>query len=183
MNKQMIRSAAAAALATGLTFGIGHADEEDGMDLIMQAKQTLEQCYDVTEECRGDVAAAAGVLIFPEVLKADLLLGGAGGNGVLMVDGEPQGFYDIGKASIGLQAGIDEMAVIYVLEDLDNLREVQDGSKWDVAFETGLTLFTANADAVAEAGDTEVYVFDADGLNAEIDVTALRIWRDGENAY
>jgi lipid-binding SYLF domain-containing protein len=181
METMMIRSAAAA-LAAGLSFGAAQA-EEDGASLIAQAKQTLQQCFDVTEECAADVAAAEGVLVFPEVLKADLLLGGAGGNGVLMVDGEPQGFYDIGKASIGLQAGIDEMAVVYVLEDLDNLREVKDGSKWDVAFETGLTLFAANADAVAEAGSTEVYIFDADGLNMEIDVAALRVWRDEENAY
>lgn len=180
LTRRLIGSVAGLALAIGAAPAF--ADEEDGADLIMQAKETLKQCEMVAEGCSEMVANAAGVLVFPEVLKADLIIGGAGGNGVLMVGGEPVGFYDIGKASIGLQAGIDESAMVYVFNDTEALMDLRDGDEWEAGATAGITVIKANADARIQSGDTAVYVFDADGLNAEISVDTFRIWEDRENA-
>ena len=155
---------------------------ETGTDLQMQAKDMLERCQAISESCMENTKDAAGILVFPEVLKADLIVGGAGGNGVLMVDGQPVGYYDIGKASIGLQAGIDEKAMVYVFRDEESLASLTDGEEWEVGINAGVTLITANADAVAETGEPLLYAFDADGLVAEFNINTFRIWEDPENA-
>jgi lipid-binding SYLF domain-containing protein len=157
------------------------ADEEDGLQLIAKAEAMMDRCAEVDDRCGPAMANAAGVLVFPEVLKADLIIGGAGGNGVLMVDGEPAGYYDIGKASVGLQAGIDEAAVIYVFDTAEALADLTDGEEWEMGISAGATVIEASADARAETGDPAIFVFDADGLNVEFNVNALRIWQDEDN--
>lgn len=176
-----ILKALGATSALALVSGAACA-EEDSLSLLMQAEETMQQCIDVTEVCGEAIESAAGVLVFPEVLKADLIIGGAGGNGVLMIDGEPTGFYDIGKASVGLQAGIDEMGMVFAVQDEETLNDIQEGDDWEVGATMGVTLIATNADAMTASSDTTAFVLDADGLNAEVDVTVFRIWQDPENA-
>jgi lipid-binding SYLF domain-containing protein len=64
--------------------------------------------------------SAHGVLIFPRLVKAGLVFGGEGGNGVLLVrapDGawSAPAFYSIGAGSVGLQIGYQETSVVLVL--------------------------------------------------------------------
>ncbi|MEE4208982.1 MAG: lipid-binding SYLF domain-containing protein [Parvularcula sp.] len=178
----MLKMMGATALAASFVFAApAHADEEDGAQLLIKAQEMMDRCAEIDDRCGPAMQNAAGVLVFPEVLKADLIVGGAGGNGVLMVDGEPAGFYDIGKASVGLQAGIDESAVIYVFETEESLADLTDGDEWEMGISAGATVIKASADARAETGDPAIFVFDADGLNVEFNVNALRIWEDEEN--
>lgn len=48
---------------------------------------------------------AAGVLVFPKVIKAGFLLGVQGGHGALRTKGETTGYYETVAVSYGLQAG------------------------------------------------------------------------------
>ena len=48
---------------------------------------------------------AKAVLVFPEIIKAAFLVGAQSGNGVLLEDGKPVGYYNISAASFGFQAG------------------------------------------------------------------------------
>ena len=88
---------------------------------------------------------ARGVLILPSVIKAGLIYGGQGGNGVLLAReadggwGSPA-FYTLGGGSIGLQIGVQEAAIILVFMNDKALK---------AAIDTGLTL---GADATAAAG-------------------------------
>lgn len=179
MNKFLMSAVATTAL---LGFNPAAADEEDGMKLLQGAKEAMERCEMVAPECGADMDEAAGVLVFPEVLHAHLLVGGAGGNGVLMVDGTPAGYYDIGKASAGLQVGVDENAIVYVFRDDESLAQLTDGDEWEYGASAGATVGQSNADAKAVSDDPVVYAFDADGLNGEVNISLLRIWEDAENA-
>jgi SH3 domain-containing YSC84-like protein 1 len=75
---------------------------------------------------------ARGVLIFPRVIKAALLFGGEGGNGILLAR-RPDGgwsapaFYSIGAGSIGFQLGYQEATVVLVLMNESTLLSVIDG--------------------------------------------------------
>lgn len=71
---------------------------------------------------REALANAKGVLIFPKVLKAGFILGGAGGTGVLMVRDESTGhwvgpaFYTMSTASLGLQAGASSAEMVMIVQ-------------------------------------------------------------------
>ncbi|MDR3641112.1 MAG: lipid-binding SYLF domain-containing protein [Humidesulfovibrio sp.] len=116
---------------------------------------------------------ARGVLILPSVIKAGLIYGGQGGNGVLLsreADGSwsSPAFYTLGGGSIGLQIGVQEAAIVLVFMNDKSFR---------AAIDTGLTL---GADATVAAGTEgltgevasthafkDVYYFaDVDGLFA-----------------
>ena len=179
----LLRHMRYAALAAPVALlGSAALAEGDGTELESQAEATLQECTAVADTCAEAIETAAGVLVFPEVLEADLIVGGAGGDGVLFADGEVQGYYDIGKASVGLQAGIDQKAMVLVFRDEQSLANLTDGSEWEVGAEAGITVVDASADSLTESGEPVVYVFDAEGLSADVDVNGLRIWEDDENA-
>lgn len=60
------------------------------------------------------LAKAAGVLVFPKVLKAGFAIGGEYGEGALRIDGETVDYYSTAAASIGFQIGAQSKAVILV---------------------------------------------------------------------
>ena len=49
---------------------------------------------------------AAGILVFPKIVKGGFIFGAQGGKGVLWVRKHVNGYYTIGAASFGLQAGV-----------------------------------------------------------------------------
>src|SRR5678815_5779951 len=55
---------------------------------------------------------AAGVLVFPSVINAGFGVGGEYGEGVLIIRGEPAGYYNIISASFGFQLGVQSRSVI-----------------------------------------------------------------------
>lgn len=88
---------------------------------------------------------ARGVLILPSVIKAGLIYGGQGGNGVLLsrsASGEwsAPAFYTLGGGSIGLQIGVQDATIVLVFMNDKALK---------AAIDTGMTL---GADATLAAG-------------------------------
>ncbi len=104
---------------------------------------------------------ARGVLILPSVIKAGLIYGGQGGNGVLLArdaDGSwsSPAFYTLGGGSIGLQIGVQEAAIVLVF---------MNDKAFKSALDTGLTL---GADATVAAG--------TEGLTGE--VASTHVFKD-----
>lgn len=188
-SKTLLRNstlaAGAAMIFAGLPAQADHHKEmdDDHMELKQEAMLTLDQCREIAETCAADIDAAAGVLVFPEVWKADLIVGGAGGEGLLIVDDKVKGKYDIGKASVGLQAGIDQSSMVWVFREQDALDELMDGDEWEVGAAAGATVVDADANAMSATGDPRIYILEAEGLNAELSVNALRIWEDDDYDY
>jgi len=97
---------------------------------------------------------ARGVLVLPSVIKAGLIYGGQGGNGVLLARDAATGswsspaFYTLGGGSIGLQIGVQEAAIVLVF---------MNDKAFTSAIDTGLTL---GADATVAAG--------SEGLTGEV---------------
>lgn len=189
LSKTLLRNSALAAGAAMIFAGMpaqadDHEDmDHDKMELKQEAMLTLDQCREIADTCAADIDAAAGVLVFPEVWKADLLIGGAGGEGLLFVEGKVTGKYDIGKASVGLQAGIDKSSMVWVFREEESLDELMDGDEWEVGAAAGATVVDADANAMAATGDPRIYIIEAEGLNAELSVSALRIWEDDDYDY
>jgi lipid-binding SYLF domain-containing protein len=68
----------------------------------------------------GYLKDAKGVLIFPQILKGGLIVGGSGGSGVLMIRNSENGtwsnpaFYTLGSVTFGLQIGGEAAEVIMI---------------------------------------------------------------------
>jgi len=88
---------------------------------------------------------AKGILVFPEVVKAGFVVGGEGGTGSLLIGGKPAGYYTIGAASIGLQAGAQKRDIIIAFMDDASLTKFQASEGWKVGADGSVTLIDVGA--------------------------------------
>src|SRR5690554_6320316 len=73
---------------------------------------------------------AAGVLVFPKVIKAGFGLGGEYGEGALLIDGEVADYYSTAAASIGLQLGAQSKSLLVVFLAEDSLKYFRNSKGW-----------------------------------------------------
>ena len=159
--------------------------EEQGLvenaELDQKVMMALQQCQQVEPTC-GETAA--GYLVFPDVTAVALGVGGEGGEGALVQNGQIVDYYNMGEASIGLQAGVAASSYVFRLQDAAALQQMQDDGEWSIGAESSLIIANADANAAAEAlGEgTILYVFNSEGLMADVSVDAMRIWKDENSA-
>ena len=123
----------------------------------------------------GDLLdTAAGVLVFPDVVKLGFGVGGEYGEGVLLVAGQPIGFYATSGASFGLPPGsrIKSEVVVFVSEVA--LQAFLERRSWQVG-EGGLVL--ANAPMRAGPEGMVGYVFSESGLVPGLTLDGAKITR------
>jgi lipid-binding SYLF domain-containing protein len=172
---------AAIAMTLGLaTLGGSLAQAAGSASLDKSVMSTLAQCRQISTSCSASADKALGLLVFPSVVKADLLVGGAGGEGALVENGKITGYYKIGAITAGLQAGIEKTSQVYAFQTAQSLAELKNGPDWKVGASAGVTVVEADANARGATGNVLAYIFDAKGLHAGISVDAFDVWKSGE---
>lgn len=81
------------------------ASAESAAGLAADGRTALNALYANSTKATRFGKTAVAILVFPKIIKAGLLIGGQGGEGVLFVHGKPTAYYKIGAVSYGLQAG------------------------------------------------------------------------------
>ena len=150
----------------------------ENAELDQKVMAALEQCRQAEPTCgKGGL----GYLVFPDVTSVAL---GEGGEGARVQNGQIVDYYNMGEASIGLQAGVSAASYVFKLRDQAALQQVQSDGEWSIGAETALVIANADANAAAEATgtDTMLYVFNAEGLMADVSVDAMRIRKDENSA-
>ena len=74
---------------------------------------------------------AKAVLVFPDVVKAGLIVGGEYGKGALRKDGKSLAYYNIASASFGLQIGAQAYAIVMVFLNDEALVKFRDSKGWE----------------------------------------------------
>ena len=90
---------------------------------------------------------AAGVLVFPGVVKAGFIIAGEGGQGALLIGGKIVAHYDIMSGSIGLQAGAEKKDIIMAFMDAASLKKFRDSNGWKAGADGSVTLINVGANA------------------------------------
>lgn len=91
------------------------------------------------------LAAAKGVLVLPEVVKAAFVLGGQYGEGALRVGEQTTGYYSYGGGSWGASIGIQKKDIILVFRDTDALTKFENSSGWRAGVDGSVTLVNVGA--------------------------------------
>jgi lipid-binding SYLF domain-containing protein len=76
--------------------------------LNREASAALNKLYATVPAAKAMIPQAKAILIFPEITKAGLLVGGQYGKGVLIQPGRPLAYYSTAGATYGLQAGAQQ---------------------------------------------------------------------------
>lgn len=89
--------------------------------------------------------SAAGVLIFPRVMKAGMGLGGEFGEGALRVSGENIEYYRLVSGSIGWQLGGQVKTELLLFMNKDVLNRFRNSSGWEAGVDGSVALVTLGA--------------------------------------
>lgn len=157
--------------------------EED----IQEAAEVLRQLKQDDSELAQRVAESKAVFIIPDYATASLLVGGSGGEGVLLErsDGEwgNPGFYDVGSIDVGAQAGAAAGTVVMLLMSDEAVQNFRTDTDFSLTAEAGLTIINWSADVAETSEEGDVIVWsDTAGLLAEASVGVGGISWDEEEA-
>ena len=124
---------------------------------------------------------AAGVLVFPSVLKAGIGLGGAYGEGVLIVHGNAAGYYNIISASLGFQLGVQSQSVIIMFMTEDALAKFENAYGWKVGIDGSIVIATLGAGGFIDTdnltGPIIGFIPDQQGLMYSLSLEGSKITR------
>jgi lipid-binding SYLF domain-containing protein len=131
------RSALAGLLVAGLAAPLP-ASAAGARTLTDRSQAALAQLYAANEKARALGAAARAVLVFPEILKAGVVVGGLGGEGAMVRSGKAVAFYRLSAASYGLQLGAQKYGYALFFMTDDAIRHLDSSKGWSVG--TGLSV-------------------------------------------
>ena len=159
-----------------------HATTEGGhRDIDAGYHESLERLYASTPGSRELVAKARGVLVFPHVLQAGLVVGGAYGEGELRVGGRVDSYYNTTTGSIGWQIGAQSRALVFLFMTQDSLDRFRDGQGWAGGVDASVAVLKVGAngsiDANAAQAPTIAFVMTNAGLMANLSLEGTKVTR------
>jgi lipid-binding SYLF domain-containing protein len=148
-------------------------------DLNRDANQALQLLYKTNPAAAQLGRSAKAVLIFPSIVKAGLVFGGAYGEGVLESGAVVDGYYNSFTGSWGLQAGAQSYGYAVFLMTDKAVRYIHQTHGWEIG--TGPTIVVVN-EGVAQnlttstlKNDAYAFIFDQQGLMAGVSIEGTKI--------
>ncbi|MBB6251106.1 twin-arginine translocation pathway signal protein [Nitrospirillum iridis] len=155
-------------------------------DLNNDADQALHRLYKTNALAETLSRKARSVLIFPNVVKAGLVLGSAYGEGVLKRGSRVEGYYNCVAAPLGLPAdhlwpGAQPYGYVVFLMTPKAEIYAQDSMGWEIGVGPTVVLVDEGTAAKLSSSslpdDAYAFIFDQDGLMAGINIDGTRIAR------
>ena len=109
-------------------------------EIDIEVSGALEKFHQEVAGAEQFLSKAKGVLIFPEVVKAGIGIGGEYGEGALRINGATVDYYSTAAASIGFQLGAQLKTVIVVFLDADALEKFRNSEGWEVGVDGSVAL-------------------------------------------
>ncbi len=106
----------------------------------------LANLYTQVPTSRDLVKQARGVLVFPSVVTAGLVVGGSYGRGALRTGGSTFGYYSTTAASVGLLAGAESKAIYVLFMTQEALDKFEASKGWTAGVDASVTLLKVGAD-------------------------------------
>ena len=168
------------AIALGLPVTpISHVRAASAVEMNRKANSALHDLYARSTAARNVGHHAKAALVFPEILKAGFIVGAQHGDGTLLSNGRPIGYYKTVAASYGLQAGAQKFGyALFFMTDGD-LAYLRKSGGWEIG--TGPSIVIVDAEMAKSLTTTTlckgVYAiaFDQKGLMAGLGLQGSKI--------
>ena len=172
--------AACALLLSGSAYAANQsANQSNAQQVVSDAVQTVHQIKQDPHFAHL-LQRAKGVFILPSLWKGAVIVGGEGGQGVLLAHengtwSDPA-FLSIGSISIGAQAGGKAGPVVMLLMTNKALNDFTQANNFSLNANAGLTVVTYSAKGQAPVGKGDVIIWsDASGAFAGANVSGTDI--------
>lgn len=132
---------AAVALAGFASPALGKSAEEIDAQVNASIKEFKKE-VGAAEELMNK---AAGVLVFPSVIKAGIGIGGEYGEGALRIGGKTADYYSTAAGSLGLQLGAQAKTVIILFMVESALKDFRNSQGWEAGVDGSVALVQVGA--------------------------------------
>jgi lipid-binding SYLF domain-containing protein len=142
---------------------------------------TLDRLYRQIPGTHALAARAAGVLVFPTVIKAGMGVGGEYGEGAMRVAGKTVAYYNTISGSFGFQLGAQAKSVVIMFMTPDALAGFQRIDGWKVGVDGSVALITVGAggsfDSEKVTSPVVGFILDNKGLMYNLTLEGSKISR------
>jgi lipid-binding SYLF domain-containing protein len=139
---------------------------------------SLSKLYTTVDGSRELVAKASGVLVFPSIVSAGLIVGGSYGQGALRVGGRSIDYYSATAGSVGLLAGAQSKQLFLLFMTHEALDRFRSSAGWTAGVDASVTLVKVGASGRV---DTETarqqvvgFVLSGGGLRADLSLEGTK---------
>ena len=141
----------------------------------------LQTLYRTTPAAKNLAKVAKAILVFPDVIKAGLIIGGQYGEGALRVGGKTTGYYRTVSASYGFQAGAQSFGYALFFIDNDGLQYLNKSQGWEIGVGPSIVVVDEGVarsltTTTAQSG-VYAFIFEQKGLMAGIGIQGSKITR------
>jgi lipid-binding SYLF domain-containing protein len=180
--------AAAAVALVGATTGCTTTNPNTPADAVARGHEISAAVDGALTRLRTQEPSAAemlqrahGVLVFPRVVSAGLVVGGSYGQGELRVNGRHAGYYSTTAAAGGLLAGAESKAVYLLFMTEEALQRFQASKGWTAGVDASVSVLRAGANVGVDTQTMRQpvvgYVLTNAGLMANVSIDGTRIAR------
>lgn len=167
--------------ATVLGFASLESHAASGPEIDVGVQATLDKFYLKVPGGSQLARQAAGILVFPSVVKAGFGVGGEYGEGAMLIGGRPVAYYNTISASIGFQLGAQARSVIIMFMTPEALNSFRRKDGWKVGVDGSVTLVTIGAGGSVDTNQITKpvigFILDAKGLMYNLTLEGSKISR------
>ena len=140
MNRKMLLIAALCAALLVVPGRAPLAASKEEIDA--RVTEAIAEFYKHTGAGRQLAQKAAGMLVFPNVIKAGIGIGGEYGEGALLIRRRTVGYYNTVSASIGFQLGVQARSVIIMFMTPEALDQFRATAGWKIGADASVAIIT-----------------------------------------
>ncbi len=170
--------AALAVPASVLSPGAAYA-ASSAQEISRDADAALQKLYKANDVAEKIGAQATAILIFPNIVKAGLIVGGSYGEGVLKQGGKVVNYYSSVSASYGLQAGAQSYGYVVFLMNKKAVDYVNESKGWEIGVGPTVVLVNEgvakNLSSTTLQDDAYAFIFGQQGLMAGISIEGSKV--------
>lgn len=164
-----------------LAFSFLPAQAASRQEIDAKVRQAMSELYRHSPAAQELAQRAVGILVFPEVYKAGIGIGGEYGEGALRIKGQNVAYYSVAAASIGFQLGAQvksEVLLFMTQRALDNFRR---SKGWEAGVDGSVALATLGAGGSIDSNTLQQpiigFIFSNKGLMYNLSIEGSKITR------
>jgi lipid-binding SYLF domain-containing protein len=176
---QAVRLAFVALLMTAVTVLPGHAADRGKLE--REATAVMSKLYQKYPDAKKLEQKAHAILVFPEVYKAGLMIGGETGDGVMRVKGKTVAYYNTSGVSYGLQAGAQKYGYALFIMTPSALKSIESADGFEIG--TGPSVVVMDDSMAKKTSTTTInkdiyaFIFNQKGLMAGLGIQGNKLTR------
>lgn len=177
MKATLLALAFSALAVLGPGAAVAASDSKEAID--KEVKAALNTLYEKDPGAKALAAKASGILVFPTVRRAGLVVSGQHGDGALLKKGKIVDYYTTNAISVGLEAGAQSYAYALFFMTPDALAKFEKSNGYEIG--AGANVVFIDAGAAAGAGSATApaevygYVFGQKGLMGGVSLQGTKV--------